>query len=92
MRITCPHCGARDRREFTYMGAALPRPAADALPEAWDDYLHNRDNPAGMTRELWYHEMGCGAWLMVTRDTVSHEIHAVALASDGVQGSAEAAP
>ena len=21
MRITCPHCGERDRREFTYQGA-----------------------------------------------------------------------
>ena len=57
MRINCPHCGQRDRREFYYMGdaVAITRPAADAGPDAWDDYLHNRDNLAGDTRDLWYH-------------------------------------
>ncbi|GHE01382.1 sarcosine oxidase subunit delta [Defluviimonas sp. 20V17] len=76
MRITCPHCGARDRREFYYLGAEdyLHRPAEDAAPAAWDAYLHLRDNPAGATRDLWYHEQGCGAWLLVTRNTVTHEI------------------
>lgn len=82
MRITCPLCGDRDRREFYYQGAALARPAPDAGEAAWDDYVHLRDNPAGVTRELWQHEGGCGAWLVVTRDTVSHVISAVALAAD----------
>lgn len=79
MRITCPHCGPRDRREFTYYGAEdyLRRPATEAPPEAWDNYLHLRDNPAGRLRDLWYHEAGCAAWLLVERDTVTHEIHAV---------------
>lgn len=79
MRLTCPHCGPRDRREFYYAGAdvLLNRPAADAGPEAWDAYLHLRDNPAGLTRDLWYHETGCGAWLAVTRDTVTHRIDRV---------------
>ncbi|WP_372609652.1 sarcosine oxidase subunit delta [Aquicoccus sp.] len=83
MRIDCPCCGSRDIREFTYMGdaLALDRPDPDAGDAAWNDYVHNRDNPAGPTRELWYHEMGCAAWLVVTRDTRSHEIHAVELAS-----------
>lgn len=78
MRISCPCCGPRDRREFTYFGAAdyLNRPAPDAPASAWDDYLHLRDNPAGETRDLWYHEP-CGSWLVVTRDTVSHAISAV---------------
>lgn len=82
MRINCPLCGARDRREFYYQGAALPRPAPDAGEAAWDDYMHLRDNPAGVTRELWQHEGGCGAWLVVTRDTVSHVISDVVLAAD----------
>ena len=32
MRLTCPHCGERDLREFTYRGAAtwLDRPDPDA--------------------------------------------------------------
>ncbi|WP_137703100.1 sarcosine oxidase subunit delta [Marimonas lutisalis] len=83
MRINCPHCGPRDRREFTYQGdaLALDRPDPEAGPDVWNDYIHNRDNPAGPTRELWYHETGCAAWLVVTRDTVTHDIHAVELAS-----------
>ena len=81
MRLKCPLCGERDRREFYYSGAAdyLSRPAAGAAPAAWDDYLHNRDNPAGVTRDLWYHEQGCAQWLVVTRNTVTHEITAVEL-------------
>ncbi len=84
MRITCPLCGPRDRREFYYMGSEdyLNRPAPDAAPEAWDAYLHLRDNPAGMTRDLWYHETGCASWLLVTRNTVTHEIQEVSLVAD----------
>ncbi len=83
MRIACPICGERDRREFYYQGAsvALDRPAPDAGEQVWDDYLHNRDNPAGPTREMWHHEVGCGAWLVVTRDTVTHEMLGSDLAS-----------
>ena len=46
------------------------------------DYQYLRDNPAGTHRELWYHEMGDRSWLVITRDTTSHEILAVELASD----------
>lgn len=82
MRIPCPICGTRDRREFTYQGAAelLRRPAPDAGDAAWDDYLHNRDNPCGEARDLWFHEAGCGAWLVVTRDTATHEVMGAELA------------
>ncbi|MEQ8366626.1 sarcosine oxidase subunit delta [Yoonia vestfoldensis] len=82
MRIECPHCGERDRREFYYVGdaVALARPAPDAGPDAWDDYLHNRDNPAGDTNDLWYHEGGCGAWIVVSRNTVTHAVHRTKLA------------
>ena len=92
MRITCPLCGERDRREFYYYGDAVyaDRPAADAAPEAWDDYLHLRDNPAGETRDLWYHEMGCAAWIEVTRNTVTHEILATRLVA-GREGKKTAA-
>ena len=60
----------------------LARPAADAGVDAWDSYLHLRDNPAGATEELWQHEAGCGAWLVVVRDTVSHAVSSVVLARD----------
>ncbi len=84
MRITCPICGERDIREFTYQGDAvmLNRPDPDADAAVWDDYLHLRDNPAGVTRELWHHTAGCGAWLVVTRNTVTHEVLDVQLATE----------
>ena len=84
MRIKCPLCGDRDRREFYYQGAAvaLNRPKPDAGDKAWNEYRHNRDNPAGITRDLWYHEMGCAAWVVVTRDTVTHEIFETTLATE----------
>ena len=83
MRLDCPLCGTRDRREFTYQGAdiALSRPARDAGDAAWDDYLHLRDNPAGATRDLWFHDP-CGAWLVIARDTVTHAVHGSTLASE----------
>ena len=83
MRLTCPVCGERDRREFYYQGhaLALDRPAPEAAPDVWAAYVHNRDNPAGATRDLWYHDP-CGAWLVVDRDTVTHAIHDVRLARE----------
>lgn len=89
MRIDCPNCGTRDRREFYYQGAAvaLERPAPDAGAEAWDAYLHLRENPAGRTRDLWQHDGGCGAWLVVTRGTATHEIFEVTRASDVAEGA-----
>ena len=77
-------CGTRDRREFYYQGAAiaLERPEPDAGPDAWDDYVHLRENPAGWHKELWQHEAGCGAWLVVERNVSTHEIRSVTLAED----------
>ena len=76
MRIPCPTCGDRDRREFYYVGDAqiINRPSPEASEDIWDDYLHNRDNPAGVTKDLWYHENGCNSWLVVTRNTTTHEV------------------
>jgi heterotetrameric sarcosine oxidase delta subunit len=84
MLINCPLCGPRDIREFTIKGDAsyLNRPEPEAGSEAWDDYLHNRDNIAGVVRELWQHTGGCGAWLVVTRNTMTHEVLEVQLARE----------
>jgi len=81
MRLNCPICGERDRREFYYQGdaAMLSRPDEGAGTQVWADWLHLRDNPAGRTRDLWYHEAGCTAWLVVERDTVTHQIFDVRL-------------
>ena len=88
MRITCPLCGERDSREFTYRGAAvaLERPTPDAGEAAWDAYLHLRENPAGVTRDLWHHGGGCSSWIVVTRDTISHEVISTELARNAPRG------
>ena len=58
------------------MGGAerLARPAPEAGAAAWDDYLHIRVNACGPSRELWYHGAGCASWLVVERNTATHEI------------------
>jgi len=83
LSIPCPHCGARDRNEFSYGGDADRRPpdlSAD-LAGGWFDYVYIRDNPRGPHREFWQHSGGCRAWLVVNRDTVTHEILSVEAAS-----------
>jgi sarcosine oxidase subunit delta len=84
MRLPCPICGERDVREFYYQGAAvaLDRPNPDASLEAWQDYVYLRDNQPGRLREMWHHESGCSAWLVVTRNTVTHEVLGAELATD----------
>ncbi len=65
-------------------GGLIDRPdwqAPDAA-RAFFEYQYLRDNPAGSHRELWYHEAGDRSWLVVTRDTLTHEITAVELARD----------
>ena len=88
MRIKRPLCGDRDSREYTYMGheTYLDRPGDEGWSADWDDYLHLRDNPAGVTRDLWYHGAGCTSWLLVERDTVTHDILRVELARDAKRG------
>ena len=81
MRLNCPNCGSRDSREFTYMGSAklLLRPHNGGVEE-FHDYVHLRDNPAGDNQELWQHTLGCSAWIVVHRNTVSHDVQGVRLA------------
>ncbi len=84
--INHPILGPRDASEFTYLGDAslLNRPdwQAENAAEEFYEYLYLRDNPAGKHCELWYHEQGDRSWLLVTRNTLSHEIISVELASD----------
>ena len=86
MIIPHPLLGPRDSAEFVYLGdaALLNRPdwKANDAPEKFHDYVYLRDNPAGLHRELWFHEQGDRSWLIVTRDTRTHEIHDVAIARD----------
>ncbi|MCD7111354.1 sarcosine oxidase subunit delta [Rhizobium sp. DKSPLA3] len=90
--VPCPHCGARPKEEFTIRGAALARPRADADPAAWMDYVYLRDNPRGRYEEHWHHTAGCRRWLVVTRDTATHEIAASRDASVGAERTEGAHP
>lgn len=81
MRISCPFCGERSSREFTYLGdATLRRPAVNAADGAWYEYVYLRENPAGPHNEYWQHHAGCRAWLIVRRDTTTHAILGVTAA------------
>jgi methylglutamate dehydrogenase subunit B len=91
MIINHPHLGPRDASEFVILGDAnlINRPdwqASDA-DNAFYDYQYLRDNPAGLHCELWFHEQGDRSWLVVTRDTVTHAVIEVALASDVAKGA-----
>ena len=55
------------------MRHAIGRGAADSL-DAWTDYVYLRDNPRGPHREYWQHVHGCREWVIVARDTLSHEV------------------
>jgi sarcosine oxidase subunit delta len=85
MLINHPLLGPRDASEFVYLGdaALIDRPdGMTAGLDSFDTYMHLRDNPAGLHRELWYHEQGDRSWLVVTRNTLTHDIEKVELARD----------
>jgi methylglutamate dehydrogenase subunit B len=85
MLIPHPLLGLRDAQEFSYLGDATLIDRPDGLSEtAADDfhsYVYLRDNPAGEHRELWFHDHGDRSWLVVTRNTVTHQIVRAELAS-----------
>ena len=86
MIIDHPLLGPRDAAEFVYLGDAclIDRPdwQAEDAAEAFHEYGYLRDNIAGQMQELWYHEQGDRSWLVVTRDTITHEIFNVEMARD----------
>lgn len=104
MRLPCPYCGERDHSEFVYHGDATvrrPDPTAPNAAVRFHEYVHLRANPAGRHREHWYHEGGCRSWIVVERNTLTHEIRGATLAcdtgkpdktADSVVGSTEKRP
>ncbi len=86
MIINHPLLGERDAAEFVYLGDAslIDRPdwQDEQAAEKFHDYLYLRENPAGEHQELWYHEQGDRSWLVVTRNTLTHDILKVELARD----------
>ena len=95
MMIPHPLLGLRDASEFVVLGDAslINRPTKNSeTPEseseqqtaiaAFHEYVYLRDNPAGEHRELWFHEQGDRSWLVVTRNTLTHDIVRVELARE----------
>lgn len=75
MIISCPWCGPRNQIEFAYGGDASANPFIEDM--SLDDEISNiyyRDNPCGVHVERWLHKFGCGEWLVIERNTLSHEI------------------
>jgi len=91
IRIPCPFCGERDHSEFSYGGdGSIEYPELDAPAEQWHDAIFLRDNIRGMQTETWQHSSGCRLWLLVERDTLSHEIRSVRPAHAGIAQALEA--
>lgn len=85
IRINCPFCGERDHSEFTYGGdGSIVYPALDAPAAEWVEAVFQRENIRGVQTESWHHVSGCRQWLLVERDTMTHEIHSVRAAHAGV--------
>ena len=84
MRLPCPLCGDRDSGEFVYRGDATvvrPDPSAPGAQEDFHAFVHLRDNPAGWHKEHWYHEGGCRSWIVVERNTLTHEVRGAVTAA-----------
>ena len=86
MIIPHPLLGPRDSQEFVYLGDAnlmsRPDPDEPGALQKFYEYLYLRDNSDGLHRELWFHEHGDRSWLIVTRNTSTHEIVGAILAND----------
>jgi sarcosine oxidase subunit delta len=81
MLIPCPVCGLRDHEEFTYGGdATVVRPdISDADQARWATYVYDRENPRGEHQEYWHHNHGCRSFLIVTRNTETHDVRGARL-------------
>ena len=92
MIIPHPYLGPRDSCEFVYKGdaALLFRPEREdpVDHDRFHNYLYLRTNPAGEHKELWYHEYGDRSWLVITRNTETHEILKVELVVDYLNAKA----
>ncbi|MGI9499453.1 MAG: sarcosine oxidase subunit delta [Geminicoccaceae bacterium] len=90
IRIPCPFCGVRDHSEFSYGGdGSIKYPALEASKEAWHEAVFQRENIRGVQTETWHHGSGCRMWLLVERDTMTHEIHSVRPAHPGMAKALE---
>ena len=76
LRINCPYCGLRDHEEFSYFGDATKTyPGLEKENHAgWVEAVYTRNNPKGEHFEFWQHTLACRRWLVVKRNTITHDI------------------
>jgi heterotetrameric sarcosine oxidase delta subunit len=77
LSITCPFCGPRNETEFIHGGALKKRRPHDPdqlSDQQWVEYLTVVNNPIGPLQEHWWHVRGCGKWITIERDTLTHDI------------------
>lgn len=92
LRIPCPFCGVRDHAEFSYGGdATVSYPPIESTDRrAWYEAVFLRENPCGPHKEYWHHAQGCRMWLVVERDTMTHEIASAEPAHPGLKAVLDA--
>ena len=76
------NAGSTNSPTLEMRASCVPDPASPDAADAFYAYAYERRNVPGVMQELWYHAAGCHAWLVVSRDTRTHEISEVKLAQD----------
>lgn len=77
MQIDCPRCGPRAQGEFVYERTVDSVVTLNVTVEEAMSALFTRANPRGVDDEIWRHTFGCRAWMILTRNRVTHVIEAV---------------
>jgi len=72
--IDCPHCGPRAQEEFAYERTTDAVVRFDDAAEQVVTTLYSRENPRGVSEEIWRHTYGCRGWMLIRRHRVSHAI------------------
>ena len=91
LQLTCPNCGADcEETELAPGGEAhLRRFGPGSADAEFAAYLFERKNHRGVHFERWRHAYGCGSFLEVVRDTITHQISSVKIAHPGMASTVE---
>jgi sarcosine oxidase, subunit delta len=72
--MICPLNGLRNISEFSYGGEVRNMPDQNTCSDMeWADYVFNKDNQIGISREWWMHTPS-SYWFIAERHTASDEI------------------
>jgi sarcosine oxidase subunit delta len=56
---------------------------------AWAACVYDRTNPRGSHQEYWHHVHGCRQWMVVGRDTQTHEVSGARLVGPWAEREAD---